>query len=371
MEGTKMPDMMPENKTRDSSEGQDDPHISRSTSETLTRHPTESYNDTYETCPNEQHPDETLSKATSVISRIPTASKNPEFGLPREIAFVSTVISAQLLTQACLAIAIAPAHVIGESFNVTNPGQLSWLAAGFSLTVGTFIMPSGRWGDLFGHKKLLVSGYLWLAGWSLIAGFSVWSHNLPFFAFCRAMQGIGSAIILPNGIAVLARTYPPGPRKDMVLSLFGATAPGGYVLGAVFSGLLTELVWWPWSYWILGIVAGLLGVLAVLVVPKMPVFGERPSLKELDPWGTVLGVGGLVTFNFAWNEGPTAGWGKVYVYVLLIIGLILLVAFVLFERFKAEYPLLPVAAFTRDTNLVFGCIAAGWASFGIWVYYFW
>lgn len=335
-------------------------------SNNLARHPTEPLASI-----DDQNSRQTLSKAAPTVSRVPTASKNPEFGFLREIAFVATIVSAQLLTQACLAIAIAPAHVIGQSFNVTNPGQLSWLAAGFSLTVGTFIMPSGRWGDLFGHKKMFIAGYFWFATWSIVAGFSVWGHNLPFFAFLRAMQGIGSAIILPNGIAVLARTYPPGPRKDMVLSLFGATAPGGFVLGAIFSGLFTEFVFWPWSYWVLGIVAGAVGSLGMLVIPAMPVYGERPSWKELDLLGTVLGVTGLVAVNFAWNEGPTAGWGMPYVYVLLIVGILLLVAFVMVERFVAAHPLLPVAAFTRDTNFVFGCLSAGWASFGIWVFYLW
>lgn len=89
------------------------------------------------------------------------------------------------------------------------------------------------------------------------------------------MQGTGSAIVIPNGIAVLARTYPPGGRKNMVLAIFGATAPSGFVLGAVFSGLFTQLVWWPWSYWVLGMVSGIVGVAAMLVIPAMPVRGQR------------------------------------------------------------------------------------------------
>lgn len=307
----------------------------------------------------------------STVSRIPTASKNPEFGILRETAFVSTVISAQLLTQASLAQSIAPLHVIGATFGTENPGQLSWLAAGFSLTVGTFILPAGRWGDLYGHKKLFVAGWIWFTLWSLIAGFSAFSHSLIFFAFCRAMQGIGPAILLPNGIAILARTYPPGPRKDMVLSLFGACAPGGFILGAVFSGIFAQFVWWPWAYWVLGMVTALVAVLAALIIPPMPVAGGKPTLQEFDVVGTTLGVCGLVLFNFAWNEGAAAGWQKVYVYVLLIIGVFVFGAFVWFERKKAAMPLIPVEAFTRDTNLVFGCIALGWASFGIWVFYFW
>jgi MFS family permease len=308
---------------------------------------------------------------TKTISRIPTATKPPSFSRLHEILFIMVITSSQLLTQAALAQSIAPLHVIGRTFNTTNPGQLSWFPAGYSLTVGTFILPAGRWGDLYGHKKFFVIGYFWFAVWSLVAGFSGFSRSLIFFAFCRAMQGIGPAIMLPNGIAVLSRTYPPGPRKDMVLSLFGATAPCGFLVGAVFSGIFTQFVWWPWAYWVLGIVCVLIGVMVIFVVPEMPVAGSAASLPELDLIGTAVGVAGLVLFNFAWNQGPAAGWNQTYVYVLLIFGTLLLTVFFWFEKYKAAFPLVPMSFFTRDTRLVFGCEAFGWASFGIWVFYLW
>ncbi|KIW72883.1 hypothetical protein PV04_01044 [Phialophora macrospora] len=317
---------------------------------------------------------DTLQQQTSLaqtVSRVPTATKAPAFSVAHEVAFIAVISSAQLMTQAALAQSIAPLHVIGRSFNTTNPGQLSWLAAGYSLTVGTFILPAGRWGDLYGHKLLFISGYFWFAVWSLVAGLAVYSHSLVFFAFCRGMQGIGPAILLPNGVAILTRTYPPGPRKNMVLSIFGATAPSGFVIGALFSGIFTQFVWWPWAYWVMAMVATTIGVLALFVIPRMPVEGPRPTFKELDAMGTVVGVVGLIFFNFAWNQGPAAGWGKVYVYVLLILGVILLVIFFWLERHRASYPLVPMSLLTVDTKLVFGCEAFGWMSFGIWVFYLW
>lgn len=324
--------------------------------------------------PHQQTPDTpppTQLALTQTVSRIPTPTKPPEFSLLHEILFVTVISASQFLTQSALAQSVAPLHVIGHTFHTTNPGQLSWLPAGFSLTVGTFILPAGRWGDLYGHKKLFVFGYFWFALWSAIAGFSAFSRSLIFFAFCRGMQGIGPAIMLPNGIAVLSRIYPPGPRKDMVLSLFGATAPAGFVIGAVFSGIFAELVWWPWAYWVLAMVLVLVGVMVIFVVPDLPVTGGKVTHKELDAIGTVLGVVGLILFNFAWNQGPAVGWNTVYVYVLLIVGIFFLVAFFWYEKKKATFPLVPLSSFTRDTMLVFACESAGWASFGIWVVYLW
>lgn len=304
------------------------------------------------------------------ISRIPTAIKPPDFPLWKEIGFVSIICMAQLLTQAALAQAIAPLHTIGDTFGTSNPGQLSWLPAGYSLTVGTFILPAGRWGDLFGHRLLFLLGWMWFGIWTLVAGFAAYT-DLIFFAFCRGMQGIGPALLIPNGLAILGRTYPPGRRKNMVFSLFGATAPGGFILGATFSGIFAQEAWWPWTYWTAAMVIAACCVAVYIFVPETPVSGPKIHLAELDIWGTILGVTGLILFNVAWNEGPTSGWQKVYNYVFLIVGSILLGVFVWWEMKMAEYPLLPKAAFNKSTTLVLTCIAAGWASFGIWVYYFW
>jgi hypothetical protein len=113
----------------------------------------------------------------------------------------------------------------------------------------------------------------------------------------------------------------------MILSLFGATAPGGFVLGATFSGIFAQLLWWPWASWVMGIVLFAAAGLAMVIVPKMPVVGGRPKVAELDPFGSTLGGIGLVLVNFAWNQEPVTGWQTVHVYVLLIVGVVVLGAF--------------------------------------------
>lgn len=125
---------------------------------------------------------------------------------------------AQLMTQAGLGNTLAILHIIGDSFNVSNPGELAWLIAGYSLTVGSFILIAGRLGDVFGYKRMYVFGFIWYGLWSLVAGLSVWSNHV-LFTFCRALQGIGPAILLPNGLAILGATYAPGKRKNMVSCL--------------------------------------------------------------------------------------------------------------------------------------------------------
>ena len=123
-----------------------------------------------------------------------------------EILFVGVVIMAQFLGLAGLGQSIAPMHIIADGLHVTNPGEQAWFAAAFSLTVGTFILVSGRLGDLFGWKRMLVIGYSWTALWSVVLGLS-WYSNHVLFIFARVFQGVGPSICMPNGLALLGAIY--------------------------------------------------------------------------------------------------------------------------------------------------------------------
>lgn len=291
---------------------------------------------------------------------------SPTWSVSHEVLFIILICSAQLLTQSGLGQAIVPLHIIGSSFGEQTPGQLSWYAAAYSLTVGTFILAAGRLGDIFGHKSLFITGFVWYGFWSLITGLTVYSHSAIFFDVCRALQGIGPAMLLPNSLAILGSTYAPGRRKEMAFSLFGAAAPGGFVIGGVFSALLAERAWWPWAYWCMAIVCCLLGGSAYMVIPSRP--KSHTVQKSFDFLGAIVGVSGLVLVNVAWNQAPDVGWDSAYVLVFLILGLILLLSFFIIER-KVAQPLLPRGTLSGKVGFVLGCIALGWSSFGIWLFY--
>ncbi|EPE05950.1 hypothetical protein F503_02779 [Ophiostoma piceae UAMH 11346] len=295
----------------------------------------------------------------------------PHKSLFSEILMVGTICAAQLMTQAGFGMVIAPLHIVGSSFGVSSPGELSWFAASYSLTVGTFILVAGRLGDVFGHKFIFTLGFVWYGIASLIAGFSVWSHSSIFFDVCRALQGIGPAMLLPNAVAILGREYAAGPRKNMMFSLFGATAPGGFVVGSIIASALSENVWWPWAYWVLAIACFCFAVLGYFVIvaraPGKP-DDDLTWMARLDIPGSITGVVGLVLVNFAWNQGPVVGWHVPYTYVLLVVGLLVLGAFVYIELHAAK-PLLPREIYTSEIAFVLSIIAAGWSSFGILVFY--
>ncbi|KAK7211799.1 hypothetical protein V2G26_018977 [Clonostachys chloroleuca] len=109
-----------------------------------------------------------------------THHEEPPRSLIRETLFVSVLCSSQLMTQAGLALSLVPLRIIGASFNTTNAGELSWYAASYSLTVGTFILIAGRLGDAFGHRLMFIIGFAWFSLWSLLGGIAVWSDQTFF-----------------------------------------------------------------------------------------------------------------------------------------------------------------------------------------------
>ncbi|KAF2646065.1 hypothetical protein P280DRAFT_485844 [Massarina eburnea CBS 473.64] len=286
----------------------------------------------------------------------------------REILFVGVCAVSHLMTQAALGQALVPIDIIASDFGSVSSGQLSWFIAGYSLTVGTFIMISGRLGDIFGHKRVFAFGYAWLGMWSILAGFTAYVRSQIFFDICRAMQGIGPALLMPNALALFGRAYAPNSiRKNIVFSIFGSLAPAGFVIGGTFGSLFAQLAWWPWCFWSYGLTAFGLSAFALLVIPRS--LSDRPSVKPKFDWtGAFLIVAGLVLVNIAFNNGPLYGWGVPHVYFILIIGL-LCISFFIWVELRATNPLLPVRALNSTVGFVLALVGLGWGAFGVWVFY--
>ncbi|KAL4901593.1 hypothetical protein BDW74DRAFT_71365 [Aspergillus multicolor] len=303
-----------------------------------------------------------------------------EMSKTREVLFVTIICMTQLLNQASLGQTLSILHIIGSSFGITDAAELSWLIAGYSLTVGTFILIFGRMGDVFGYKRLVILGLAWYAVWSLVSGLAVYLNKV-LFIFSRALAGIGPSMTLPNALAMLGYAYDPGLKKKIAYSLFAAVSPTGIVLGATFAALFA-LTWWPWAFFTSAIVTAATALLAWLVLPDLPKSDHALAVKDakntihryfiqLDLAGSFTGVLGLVLFNFAWNQAVLTGWQAPYVCVTLVLGILFLAAFIHIETHVSTFPLIPREAFNRDTAFILGCIACAWGTFGVWIYYIW
>ncbi|KAK8034544.1 major facilitator superfamily transporter [Apiospora rasikravindrae] len=272
-----------------------------------------------------------------------------------EFFFVTTVCMAQLCTQAGLGQTLAIIHVIGSTWGITNPSELSWLIAGYTLTIGTFILIAGRLGDVYGYKRVFLSGFLWSALWACLAGAAYYSGPV-LFTVCRVLQGMGAAMCLPNAIALLGTAYPPGRKKSLVFSAFAAMA--------------------PFAYWAFSFTLCIIAIIGYYAIPSGTTKTERPHtfrgwLIELDIPGATAGVSSLVLINFAFNQGHISGWNEPSIWEALVVGGVLMCIFIMIECHYAKNPIVPLNALSPQVSLILGAVACGWACFGIWSFYTW
>ncbi|VVT50205.1 uncharacterized protein SAPINGB_P002653 [Magnusiomyces paraingens] len=317
----------------------------------------------------EDDPPHSLTHSTSHIDgMLDPVPPYDQISLLHEIAFVFVITSAQIFTQASVAQTIVAYRAIGNTFGISSIGELSWYSSAYSLTVGTFILIAGRLGDMYGLKRIYIAGMLWFAFWSLVCGLVHYSKSSIFFSVCRALQGIGPAFINPTAAGIFGSYYPVGPRRVLVMCIFGGAGPTGFTMGSLFSGLITQLGGsWPWFFYAECIACAVFALLSYFFIPAN--IGHVWTTKQtFDYLGAITGVCGLILFNFAWNQGPVVGWSTPYVYVLLIVGVLFLALFLYVEH-RVDNPLLPPETLRGDAGALLGCIAAGWSCFGIWIYY--
>ncbi|KAJ4205804.1 hypothetical protein NW759_014443 [Fusarium solani] len=296
-----------------------------------------------------------------------------------ETLFVAVICMAQVLAFAGLAQTLVPARRISESFSESErtTGHLAWYSAAYALGFGATTLLGNRLGSVCGQRQTFILGYLWFALWSLLAGLSVYvqrngDSGTVYFCVCRGMQGIGPALITPNGQAMLQRAYPPGPRKTLAMGLFDAAVPLGLVLGSVMTGLFAGFGSWSWAFYSLAAVCLALGVSSALLIPSKRVLVhdfEGNLWKRLDILGLVFGVAALVLFCVGWNQAPIVTFESPEPYILIFAGLILIPLFTFFET-QASHPLVPVKSMHIPSCFTLGFVAASWAAFGVWIWYF-
>lgn len=218
--------------------------------------------------------------------------------------------------------------------------QSIWPATALSLVVTATLLIFGRLADMFGGFVFYFGGMVWLTVSSLIAGFS--QNWLMLFIF-RAMQGLGLASFLPSSIMILGRAYRPGPRKNLVFSIYGACAALGFFVGIFFSGICGEFLSWSWYFFFGAIFSAITAVSSWFSIPSDWAEKREFSKVRMDWIGSALLVPGMVLFVFSIADSAHApdGWRTPYIIVTLILGVLFLAAFTYVEGWVVENPLMP------------------------------
>jgi EmrB/QacA subfamily drug resistance transporter len=229
-----------------------------------------------------------------------------------------------------------------------------WVLNAYILVYAVLLITAGRLGDLYGQRNLFAAGLFIFTLASALCGLSQDENQL---IAARVLQGVGGALLVPQTLAILTSLFPP-ERRGAAFGIWAGVAGLATLAGPTIGGAIVTYLDWRWIFFVnvpIGIVAF---VATFIIVPDL-----RPGRRHgWDLLGIFLATGGLFGVVFGLIEGERFNWGEIGSYVVTIpevigLGIVLLVLFVIWERFVAE-PLVPLSLFAERNFAVANWIGA-------------
>jgi EmrB/QacA subfamily drug resistance transporter len=230
----------------------------------------------------------------------------------------------------------------------TDYNTVIWVTSAYLLAYAVPLLVTGRLGDRYGTKNM------YLVGLTIFTLASLWcglTDSIEMLIVARVVQGLGAALITPQTMAVITRTFAPNKRGS-AMALWGATAGVATLVGPILGGVLVDSFGWEWIF-IVNVPVGVIGfVLAWRLVPTLPT-----HTHSFDWLGVVLSGVGVFLVVFGIQEGEKYDWGQISgiisVPLLIALGLVVFALFVFWQSRITNEPLVPLGLF-RDRNFSLG-----------------
>jgi EmrB/QacA subfamily drug resistance transporter len=216
-----------------------------------------------------------------------------------------------------------------------SDGSRQWVVTAYALAFGSLLLFGGRIGDLFGRKRVFVTGLVGFGAASAIGGFA---SSFGLLVGARALQGAFAALLAPAALSLLTTTFTIPEERNRAFSVFGAIAASGAAVGLILGGALTEYLDWRWTMFVNLILAIPTAVAAVRLLPDDAV---RRGRSRIDLPGTLTASAGLFALVYGFSNAESHGWGSPLTIAALAAAAALLVTFIAVER-RVERPLLPL-----------------------------
>lgn len=230
--------------------------------------------------------------------------------------------------------------VIGRDtgFSLAN---LQWIATSFAVCAAGLTLFFGRVADLFGRRRLFLSGMALLGIGSLMGGLA-WEPVMLLTA--RVMQGVATAAVTPAALSLLTTSFPEGPQRTRALGLNGSLMAAGFTTGAIVGGMLTDLLSWRWAFFLNVPVA----VVVLVLAPRLLQSDAPRARTDVDLPGAATVTSALVLLVVGLTGAGEHGWSTRGTWVPLLAALVLIGIFLVIER-RARQPLVPLAVLQRPT----------------------
>jgi EmrB/QacA subfamily drug resistance transporter len=225
---------------------------------------------------------------------------------------------------------------IQHSLNFSQQ-NLQWVASGYILTYGGFLLLGGRLGDLLGRRRMLLIGLTVFAVSSLTAGLSNASGLL---VAARLVQGVGAALMAPAALSELTTSFREGKERNTALGAWGAISGMAAAAGVFLGGVISQGPGWRWVFFVNPPICILVAAGAFALLAKDQ--AVRTERGAFDSQGAVLGTGSMLLLVYSLVRAPTVGWGSMQTILTLSGAAVLIVAFALNEL-RSPNPLVPFA----------------------------
>ncbi|WP_156755599.1 DHA2 family efflux MFS transporter permease subunit [Actinokineospora pegani] len=224
--------------------------------------------------------------------------------------------------------------------------QAIWATSAYLLAYAVPLLITGRLGDRFGPKTVYLVGLVVFTGASLWCGAST---SIEMLIAARVAQGLGAALMTPQTMAVITRTFPPD-KRGAAMGLWGGAAGLAALVGPILGGVLVDWQGWQWIFYVnvpVGVVAF---VLAAWLVPAL-----ETREHKFDVAGMALSAAGMFLLVFGIQEGNARDW-DVVIWALILGGVAVLALFVLNQSRNTREPLVPLSLF-KDRNFTLSNVA--------------
>ena len=213
---------------------------------------------------------------------------------------------------------------------------LEWTVNAYTFSFAALLMTGAALGDRFGRRRMYVAG---LALFALASAACALAPSTGWLIAARAVQGLGAALLMPIGMALLGATFPPAQRAK-ALGLFSGITGLAVLSGPLIGGAIVHGLAWQWIFWINLPVAL---VVAWLMLAKVP--EGKAAASQLDILGAALMTASLLGLVWGGVRGNRDGWGSTQVLLSLGAGAVLGALFVASQRMRAWDAMVPPRLF--------------------------
>lgn len=228
---------------------------------------------------------------------------------------------------------------------------IQWIVLAYLLTVTTLLLSFGRLGDMIGKKPLYMTGQVVFTISSALCGIA---PNVYWLILFRVLQACGAAMIMALSSALITEAFPPEERGK-ALGINGTMVSIGVIAGPTVGGLILNSFSWHWIF----LVNLPVGIIGVLLVQKYVPVKAPPGGQKFDYRGSITLFFSLLSLLLGMTLGQQIGFGDYRAILLILLGAILLILFVRFEK-QSDHPMIDISLFKNklfSINLITGFMA--------------